>query len=492
MHQSSNLAADVPALVEATARHLRAASVTGRLSALAAGQAARLVKGILSITGVLDDSISTPTLGSLFDRNDPLSPINLCLALIADAYGSRHVHASTTGTSALNAAAVMTMVRPGETMIVDRGCHVSVGAGVVHAGAIPRYVTGRYDAETGLRLPLSTADLAMALDAHPDARAVVITDPTYNGLRGHVAAMVSLCRGRGVTLMVDEAHGPHHRFLRRLGLPMDAVTAGADIVTQSTHKVMSALNQASLIHFAGDELSERYEAVQSLGFQSTSFSYPILASLEHAVLQMCEQGEELWGHALALADDLRAGLDRIPGLRVVGGETRDLERVSGLDRTRVTVNVRELGLTGWQVEAMLAERAIIAEMASLDTVLFLLGPCHDRAAAAIGAAMADIAAGRRGRPREVRAAAPPSPEVVISPRDAFFARRRLRVPRDQAIGKIAAETIGAYPPGQTVIGPGERVSRDAVEFLVDVLRHGGHLKRAHDDGFRTIEIIDTL
>lgn len=467
---------------------LRQALINGRLDSIDAVEAQRLVTIILGAVAILEDSISTPSLGSLFDRasNSPMSQMQQG---IARTYGADLSFVSTNGTSAVNTAAVASLAGPGEWVLVDRGCHLSVMSGLILSGAKPCYLIPPYDVETGVLLPPHEDEVSKALGANPNARAVVITAPTYNGLAGYTKLIAQYVHRRNIPLMVDEAHGPHLCFLQALGFPHDAVSAGADVVTQSTHKVLSTLNQGSLVHFRHGATAARYEAMQAL-MQSTSFSYPIAASVEYGVVQMIESGEAMWRQAGEIASELRRDLARLHGVHVLEMADFDNGRVQALDPTRVTINVRNLGLTGWDVERALAARGVIAEMAALDTVLFLLGPCHATAANAILQAMTEIASGiDKAVRRPWPAVSSPPPQVELSPRDAFFARKRVRVPRDEAVGELAAETIGAYPPGQVVIGPGERVTTEAVEYLAMVLDHGGHLKRARDDDFRTIEIV---
>ena len=480
----------IPAAVAEVRRQLAAAARSGMLMRLDPCEQSDLLADALGVVAVFDDSVSNHHLGSMFDRQNS-SPINRTLAAVQDAYGAAHTFLSTSGTSALNAAAVASLAGPGEEIIVDRGCHRSVMAGLIHGGARPCWLVPPYDAEAGVLLPLSVAEVEAALHNHPAAKAVVLTRPTYEGLVADLLPIVAACRQRGVALMVDEAHGPHFHFLQDLGFPLDGVSAGADLVTHSTHKVLSALNQGSLLHVRDSRLAERYEATQGLGFQSTSFSYPILASVEHAVLQMVEEGEWQWRRAIADAARLRSGLARLPGLDLLSPTRFDTARVSGADPTRVTVNVRGLGLFGWQVADLLAMRGVDVEMASLDTVLFLIGPAHSATVDAILAGF-DAVVAERTTPRPSRPVSIPAPWVIVPPREAFYAKRRRRVSRDAAVGHVAAEMIGAYPPGRIVIGPGERVTAKAVACLEEIVAAGGHILRARDDGFRTIEIVETL
>lgn len=469
-------------------RVLRSPEAQAELAAVDPATASALVANLLAVAGYLDDSVSTP-LGSVFDRAER-SPVNALRANLARAYRVVEVMLGTTGTSALNVTVMMTLGRPDQPILVGRDSHVSIGAGLVQSGARPLWYAPPFQDAAGVLLPAHADDIVPVLDAHPDVTAVVVTYPTYHGLAGDIAGIVEACHARGVKVFVDEAHGPHLAFLGEAGFPLAAEHAGADVVTQSTHKVLSALNQASVALFNHRDLLPRYEECQALGYQSTSFSYLLLASIEFAIEQMERTGPAAWREAAARAEQLRERAAEIRGVRAVGREIVDGHRVLGLDPTRVTLDVRGTGLTGYQVADGLLERGVVVELASPDVVLFLVSPSTpDHAVDAICEGIAWMAAGERPALVRPPLVPPRVPEMVHTPREAHTHVRRLRLPREAAIGKVSAETIGAYPPGQAVIVAGERITEEAVAYLARVVEEGGHLKRVADDHFRTLQVL---
>jgi arginine/lysine/ornithine decarboxylase len=469
---------------------LRLPALRKELRALSETDAIALRKALLGAIGILDDSISNPYIGSIFDRTAN-SPLNEMLASIADAYGVKESFASTTGTTGLNAPGVMALAGEGDTLIVGRDCHVSVVGGLCLSGATPVYLIPHFDPESGVLLPPTVEEVTSLLDAHPRARAIVLTMPTYHGLMGDVVAIVRECHQRGVLVMVDEAHGPHFHFLRGLGFPIAAEDAGADLVTQSTHKVLSALNQGSLLHCNSTRLTRRYEEAQSFGFQSTSFSLPILVSLEHAIEQMRMNGEPMWAHAVECAHRLRRGAAQLPGVHVLDERIIDSKRVAGMDPTRVTLNVRRTGRTGYMVGEGLLRRGFIVEMSTSDVVLFLVSPSVSYGQIdALLAALKDVVKDAPARVPSQAYEPPPLPQQVLTPRQAAMQKARKRVPKAEAIGRVCAETIGCFPPGQAIFVAGEQITGDGVRYLERVISAGGHLKRIQDDEFQTIEVVD--
>jgi Arginine/lysine/ornithine decarboxylases len=452
--------------------------------------AAELRRAILRVCAYFEDSISNHYLGSIFDRTSK-DPLNAMLASIAAAYSVAATVAGTTGTTGLNVPAVMTLAGEAQKIVVGRDCHISVIGGLCLSGAEPVYLEPPFDHEMGVLLPPTPAEVRALLDRHPDARAVVLTMPTYHGLMGNIEDIVAECYRRDVLVMVDAAHGPHFHFLGALGFPLAAEDAGADMITQSTHKVLSALNQGSLLHFNNTELVRRYEEFQSMGFQSTSFSYPILLSIEHAIEQMVTDGECLWARAVEMAAKLQSGAARLPGVRVLDGEIVDGEHVTGIDPTRVTLNVRQTGLSGYRACDALLDRGLIVEMASPDVILFLVSPsvAEDLVNTTL-AALGDLldSALEVGPSGEVFV--PPAlPERILTPRQAAMLTVRERVLKHQAIGRVSAETIACYPPGQAILVAGERITEEVVGYLTRVVEAGGHLKRVQDDHFQTIDVV---
>lgn len=454
------------------------------------GDTAAVLRGaILAIAGFLDDSISNPRLGSLFEPYSD-SPLNRMRRYIAETYRVMETIPGTNGTTALNVPAVMSLAGEGQLIAVGRDSHVSIPAGVALSGTRPVYIVPPFNAELGILLPPSPSEVRAVLDSHPDLKAVVLTLPSYHGVQGNVMQIVDDCHARGLPLMIDEAHGPHYWPLRALGFPLSAEEAGADVITQSIHKVMSALNQGSVIHFNNRGLLTRYLEAQSLGFVSTSFSFAILDSIEHAISQIVARGVEMWGMATKFACRLRETASGISGVHALDENIVDGDRVLGLDPTRVTFNVREAGLSGFDIAEKLSRVSGFVEMATPDVILFLVSPGVTEAEADI--TMRALKHALKAGARSTRLAPfvpPPLPEQVLTPRCALMRAPRERVPVGSAVGRVSAETIGCYPPGQAIVVAGERVTEGVVDYLTRAVDAGAHLKRVYDDHFQTIEVV---
>jgi arginine/lysine/ornithine decarboxylase len=375
-------------------------------------------------------------------------------------------------------------------------------SGLVLTGARPVYLRPEWDEALGLDHCVTAETVERALDEHPDARAVCALHPTYHGAVSDLRRIAALCHARGKPLLVDEAHGPHFHF--HPALPVSALEAGADLVVQSSHKLASAMTQASLLHArhrvgpSGQPLVDPSRLRQALQLvQSTSPSYVLMASLDAARRQLALEGERLLDGALRLAEDARRRLNALTGVSVFGRERVGHPGLFDLDVTRLTIDVTGLGVTGFELLPLLgSEYGVQPEMATLHHVLLLVTPGNSAADLdRVVAAFESLS--ERGTPSAIpRLAAVPEPlpspcalpELAMTPRDAFFARAEA-VRFEASVGRVSAELVAPYPPGIPVLAPGEVVSAEAAGYLRRVQRMGATLHGPEDAQLRTLKVV---
>jgi arginine decarboxylase len=446
-------------------------------------EASQLLRGAYQ----LDYSTSFPELGSLFVSTGD-KPLQRLKRQIADWYGMGWSFPSTHGTTGLNILALLSACPPGGRVLVNRDAHSSVTAAMIHGGFTPVYFTPRYD--TALRLTLGPTAAAIEGILETDAvDCVFLTSPNYFGIVGEVEAIIRAAHARGLPVVVDAAHAPHFHFCR--ALPIAAEDAGADFVAQSTHKVASALSQGSVLLVRDESrLEPLYAHINELGFVSTSFSYPILASIELALRQLAEEGGVRWTRTIERAQAFRSAVRGLPGIDCFGDEQKSATGFCQLDPTRLTLDVSALGLTGFDVERRLQKAGIYPEMATIQLVLFLITPgTSDEDLRVLYEALETITGEcRRAAPLSLPAP-PPTPEMALIPRAAKFASKR-RIPVNDAIGAISGETIATYPPGIPIVAAGEVLTADVIEYLRRLHAHGAVLKGASDQQFETIRVVE--
>ncbi len=429
-----------------------------------------------------------PELDNLFA---PSGVIAEAQVLAAQAFGAEQTWFLTNGSTAGILAAILATCGPGDAILLPRTVHCSVVSGLILSGARPVFVAPAYDALSGLVGGLAAADVAQVLEQHADIRAVMLVAPSYEGICGETGAIAHLCHGRGIPLLVDEAHGPHFGF--HSDLPPRALSLGADLAVQSTHKVLSALTQAAMVHVRG-ELVDRDRLSQSLALvQSTSPNYLLLASLDLTRRQMATQGEQLMAQTLTLAWEARQRLSLLPGLWVVSLPD-DLPGFTALDLTRLTVDVRGLGLSGFEADEWLCHHhGVIAELPSLTQLTFILSLGNrsadiDRLVSGL-IELCEMAEGRnRIAPVKLPQFDDGVPEVACTPRQAFYAKQKV-MGIEQAIGHAAAETVCPYPPGIPVLLPGEVVTVEAVAYLRQIQAQGGVISGCADETLATLRVL---
>ena len=430
---------------------------------------------------------------SLMEELDDLQEPTMCIreaeALAAELYGADAAWFMINGTSGAIHTMLMGTLHPGDVVLVPRNAHRSLVGGIILAGARPIYIQPVIDARLGIAMGLRLADIEAAVEAHPEARALVLVYPTYYGVTIDLAAVAALVHSHGLLLLVDEAHGPHLKFSE--ALPMQAIDAGADLAAQSTHKITGSLTQTSLLLGKGTRIDyERVRQAASL-LQSTSPNQLLLASLDIARLQLAEQGPALIGRAVGLAEALRASINEIDGLWSFGSEYMGGDGADALDLTKVTVSVRGLGISGPEAEAILRhEYKIQCELSDAFNLLFIISYADtERETALLLTALQRLAKEHHGQGIfAVPADLPPVPRCGLDPRTAFFADVK-PVSFDEATGRIAAEQVMFYPPGIPILAPGDIIDAAAVRYIRSMQQLGLKVVGPADAGLQTIKVV---
>jgi len=422
----------------------------------------------------------------------PTSHIKKAQELAADAYGVNQSFFAVNGTSGAIQAMILSVVKSGEKILVPRNVHKSVSAGIILSGAIPIYMNPEIDNNLGIAHGVKPHTVEKMLEQHPDVKAVLIINPTYYGVATDIKKIADIVHSFDLPLIVDEAHGPHLHFHE--DLPISAVDAGADICCQSTHKIIGAMTQMSLLHVNSTRVNpNRIQQILSL-LHTTSPSYPLMASLDCARRQIATKGRELISKAIELANFTRSELNKIPGVYSFGEEIVGREGVFAFDPTKLSVSVKEMGITGFELERILIEEYNIQmELSDFYNVLGLitLGDSKESVTKLIDA-LKDISA-RFFDTKDVKpiksVRIPSVPEQVLIPREAFYSDTNV-IPFDESEDKICAEMIMAYPPGIPIITPGERISKEIIDYVYELKETKTQLQGMDDSDLNTIKIIE--
>jgi len=431
----------------------------------------------------------------LDDLHEPHGCIKAAQDLAAELYGADHSFFVINGTTGGIYAMILTIAGPEEKIIVPRNAHRSIIGGIILSGAIPVFMQPEVDYDLGLAMGVTPETVKRTLKEHPDAKGVLIINPTYYGVATDLKKIVDIVHSYHMPVVVDEAHGPHLKF--HPDLPVQAMDAGADICAQSTHKIIGAMTQCSMLHCREGLINvPRLKAMLQL-VQSTSPNYILMASLDVARMQMAVEGHDLISRSIALAEWARQEINKIPGLYCFGREKMGNPGMFKLDPTKVTVTVKGLGLKGAEAERILRhEYKIQAELSDMYNLLFLItmGDSKREVRALVEAlrGLASYYSGRRDFTRvskvsaTVNYAAPP--EQVMSPRQALFGHTR-SIPFRNSVGQVCAEIVTFYPPGIPLVCPGERITQDVIESCSRLQNAGLHISGPEDYTLQTIKVV---
>jgi len=426
-----------------------------------------------------DLSVSVKMLDSLME---PTGVIAEAQTIAAKAFGARRTFFATNGTSTANKVIFQTLLAPGEKLLLDRNCHKSVHHGVVLSGAHPIYLDSSVNAKYSLYGPVPKKTILSAIRKHPDAQALILTSCTYDGLRYDLAPIVEAAHEKGIKVIVDEAWYGFARF--HPAFRPTALEAGADYATQSTHKVLSAFSQASMIHVNDPGFNEHLFRENFNMHTSTSPQYSMIASLDVARKQAVMEGYKLLSRTLMLAQELRAQIKSTGVFRVLElGELLPEEVKHDnirLDPTKVTVDISSCGYTVEDLQRELFDRYNIqVEKSTFNTLTLLLtiGTTRSKVSRLYDALMRIAREGRVPRRLYRFPEIPGFTKLRYLPRDAFYCGGEL-IPlvdekdriRRELLSRVCADQVVPYPPGIPVLVPGQAITREIVHYLVGLLR----------------------
>jgi arginine decarboxylase len=475
------------ALMEYAARHPGRFNVPGHKGGPAADP---LLVEAFGIEALEHD---IPALIEGIDAGPEPTPFTRAQRLAAKAWGAQRSWFLVNGGSQGNHAACLALRHSGRRVAVQRNVHSSTIDGLILAGLEPTFVPPVVDAALDIAHCVTPEALDSALAATSDAVGAMVVSPTYFGAIADVAALADVAHSRGVPLLVDEAWGAHLRFSDEL--PRSALECGADLVLSSVHKLVGSLTQSAILHLGnGGRIDENVVDRSVTLVESTSPNALLAGSLDAARRHAAVDGPELLSETVSGLRRAREAIREIPGLEVLDEHLTYEPGVYAFDPLRLSIDVRGTGVTGHRMAALLRELDDIYLELSSDTVIVavfgIAEPAEEGAArivAALRHAVAELGEPEMS-PSQPFAAPPPWGPLELSPREAFLARQEA-VPLGESAGRIAAESLAAYPPGVPNVLPGERISSETVEFIRDTLSHGGTLRGAADRTLETVRVV---
>lgn len=418
----------------------------------------------------------------------PISVIRDAEELAAEAFGAAHAFLMVGGTTSAVQAMVLASVKRGDKIILPRNVHRSVMGAMVLCGAVPVYVNPSCDDRLGIPLGMRVTDVEKAMKEHPDAKAVLVNNPTYYGICSDLRTIVKMAHQRGMLCLVDEAHGTHFYFGENM--PVSAMAAGADIAAVSMHKSGGSLTQSSLL-LAGPSVSAGYLRQIINLTQTTSGSYLLMASLDISRRNLALRGKEEFAKVVNLAQYARKEINDIGGYYAYGKELINQDSVYDFDVTKLAVNTLDIGMAGIEVYDLLRdEYDIQTEFGDLGNLLAYLSiGDRPREIERLVSALSEI---RRRYGKTDRSGLMEQeyidPEVAVSPQDAFYAEKE-SLPIRETAGRVCSEFVMCYPPGIPILAPGELVTEEILDYIHYAKEKGCSMTGPEDAGITRLNVL---
>lgn len=427
------------------------------------------------------------------DYHEPEGIIKEAMILAAELFGADETHFIVNGTTAGLMAAVAAATFEGERVLVASDCHKSVTRGLVLSGADPVYVSPGIDKRTGLPSGLDSDEVEKILN-YGGIRAIVLSNPSYYGTYSDLERIVSAAHKYGAVVIVDEAHGAHLRFTDQKML-RDAMSVGADISVQSTHKMLGSLTQSSMLHIKGDRIDRKRLVYNIRMLTSTSPSYLLMSSLDAVRHRMALDGIHIWKNISAMVSEYSKKVNDIAGMKCITHFTDVQGMQKPLDTARLLISAEELGITGYNLSDILCrkynidmemadDRYVLAVMGTalarcqLDMLVSALKSISEEMPKNIGKSCVSGALKCDNIKMDDMSAAAAAAELKhiceITPRKAVFSRHDM-IEAGYASGRISAEEIAVYPPGIPLVVPGEKFTDETINMITELISNHIHI-----------------
>lgn len=423
-------------------------------------------RGNRELTEFLGESCMSVDVNSMKPLDNlchPVSVIRDAEALAAEAFGAAHTFFMVGGTTSAVQAMILYACKNGEKIILPRNVHRSAINSLILSGAVPVYVDPDVNRELGIALGMSADQVEKAILENPDAKAVLVNNPTYYGVCSDLRKITEIAHRHGMLVLADEAHGTHFYFGD--GFPASAMSCGADLASVSMHKSGGSLTQSSFLLMGGSVNADYMRQIINLT-QTTSASYLLLTSLDLSRKRLALHGREIFGETVNMAKYARYEINEIGGYYAFSRELVNGGSVYDFDLSKLSVHTLSIGLAGIEVYDLLRdEYDIQIEFGDLGNILAYLsvGDRKQDIERLINA-LSEI---RRRYGKEQTGMLSQeylNPIVAETPRTAFYSPKK-SLPLEEAAGHVCTEFVMCYPPGIPILAPGELITPEIIEYI---------------------------
>ncbi len=423
-------------------------------------------RGNMELTEFLGEDCMNADVNSMKPLDNlchPVSVIRDAEDLAAQAFGAANVFFMVGGTTSAVQSMIMYACKEGEKIIMPRNVHRSAINALILTGAVPVYVDPDVNHQLGIALGMSVSQVEEAIKANPDAKAIMVNNPTYYGICSDLKRITELAHEHGMLVLVDEAHGTHFYFGDNF--PITAMAAGADCASVSMHKSGGSLTQSSFLLMGKNVNSDYMRQIVNLT-QTTSASYLLLSSLDISRKRLALSGKEIFAEAVAMAEYARSEINSIGGYYAYSKELINGDSIYDFDVSKLSVFTLPVGLAGIEVYDLLRdEYDIQIEFGDIGNILaYISVGDRKRDIERLISALSEIKRrfGKEGAGLLTQEYI--NPVVAEAPRKAFYAQKE-SLPLEESIGRVCTESVMCYPPGIPILSPGELITPEIIEYI---------------------------
>ena len=447
-------------------------------------------KGNPELTAFLGEQCMTVDVNSMKCLDNlchPVSVIREAEELAAEAFQASHAFFMVNGTTSAVQSMILTAAKRGEKIILPRNVHRSVINAMILNGAIPVYVDPETNNELGISLGMSVKKVKKAVEENPEAKAILVNNPTYYGVCSNICEIAKLAHDNNMLLLADEAHGTHFYFGDNL--PMPAMKAGADMASVSMHKSGGSLTQSSFL-LTGERVNPGYVRQIINLSQTTSGSYLLLSSLDISRKNLALHGKDIFSRVCDMAEYARFEINQVGDYYAYSKELVNGDSIFDFDVTKLSIHTLNVGLAGIEVYDILRDDYDIqVEFGDLGNILaYVSVGDRIRDIERLVSALAEI---RRRFKRDKTGLMKQeylNPQVVITPQKAFYSEK-VSLPLSESEGHVCSEFVMCYPPGIPILAPGERITRQILDYIGYAKEKGCSLTGAEDMNTERLNIV---
>lgn len=382
-----------------------------------------------------------------------------------DLYKAKQTFYLVNGSTCGLLAAISAVTKKQDKILMARNCHKSVYHAVLLNELKAQYLYPNIT-NHGIQASITPGSVALMLEKNPDAKAVVITSPTYDGVVSDIETIAKIVHSHQIPLIVDEAHGSHFGFHE--AFPKSALSYGADVVIHSLHKTFPALTQTALLHVNSDWIDINEMKFYLNIFETSSPSYVLMASMERCIRYIKDNQSKIFSDYVSLLNKFQDAMTSLEKIKLLNKKSFSQEEVFDFDASKLLISVKNTSISGKQLmDKLRSKYKIELEMSSVDYATALSSVMDTKEGfKRLEFALKELDASLKEEQKEVLFLEElykrneKAMELYLA-----FSFPKKSVSLNEAFGCISAEYVYFYPPGIPFLVPGEIITKEHIDII---------------------------